>query len=572
MAKRFKKAQLNDEIKSIENAMKEHCNQPGHKAPTSRREFLSLGALAAATRLLPLSLPQLMSQSAWASEINCASSIINFPTYINLQLAGGPALFANHLAHGSDGQPFANVGLLGVGASPKVERYFSNNAPFYGPDGDGTSGGRVGSGFLFGLKRRMGTEKFNQIVGGESAGTPGKAAFISVACMSIDDRLTNKHDLSGMIYNAGAGSNNPLPPILCEAGGRNVTANVGKGIKRFIDAIYPAPTYLSANTPEALAGAFGFKNSLNNNLTVNSASPVPLQTKLLEIINGLNSIKAKDLMRDPASLAGQRALREVIHCASLKNFDNIKSGGSTSFNIYDGSHAELASIWAQNFADSTGSFSAIFKNGVTAQLGTTISAALKGYAPGCTAIIGGYDYHKNQLTSREGQHNHDIFFGEVVANILLTAEKEQKAVFLYISSDGSVGSPADSQSSPDAAWIRDYGERGMNYIIAYDPNKTTTTRNYRNGDYKDGNFQLNHFNQVTTGPVQDLIVALKNPIGPESAQELAAAAVFLNFLEFSGQKSLINTPNLQIAKSKLTQAAAGMNEADIFALFSRINS
>lgn len=571
MAKRFKKAKIKDQERQLKSKLQQYCSEPGHRVPQTRREFLNAGVLALGTQILAPTFLSLVGRSAWANEIECATSAATFPAFINLQLAGGPALFANHLAHAAGGRPYDKYGLLGVGTSPKIEKYFANNAPFYAPDGV-AGNGRPGSGFLRGLKERMTATQFNEIIGGESAGSAGRAVFVSVACKSVDDRLTNEHDLSGLLKAAGLGAESTLPHVLSELGGRNVTANVGKGIKRFKEAYYPGPAYLRAVSAEAMQGALGFQGALANDLGANPTDSLQLQSTMLKLVNDLNKKHIEALSLSPQSVEGRIAARKLAYCAgqvNLKNFENVQD--ADAFDIYKDD--ALATIWNRNFVDKTGSFSGEFKNLVTGQIGTTVSATLKGHAPACTLAIGGYDYHLNQLTSREGQDNHDIFMGHTVANILLTAHQLQKSVFLYISTDGSVNTPNNINTKADVAWRGDYGERGMNYIIAYHPAGTgeITTRGFKStSGYEDGNFQLNHFEEVQEGAFKDFIVSSKNPIAEASAQDLAAAAVFLNYLEFAGLKQLIDRPQLSLVKSKLTQAAAILNSSDIFEVFSRM--
>lgn len=568
-----KKSDLKQEIARVKKEMEAYANQPGHRLPRTRREFLTSGLMAASTQLMAPSLLSLISRSAWGQTLSCDSK---FPTYVNLQLAGGPAMFANHLACGPGGVSFGpDYGFLGMGRSPKEEKYFSNNAPFYAPNPVSPEG--TGSGFLRGLKSRMGVELFNTIIGGEATGQPGKTAFVSVACKSIDDRLTNKHDLAGMLARAGV-SGAALPFLLCEAGGTNVTANVGTGIKRFKDAYYDSPTYLPATSPAAIEGALGFKGALLTNLSPDGGrdANIGLQSEILNLVNDLTQHQAEVLVRAPSSREGRKTFMLLAEQAAKKNVANVSQFKDAKFDIYE--NPPLAAIWAQNFRNSTGSFTGAFKNSVTSQIGTSVSAALSCFSGACTAIIGGYDYHRAQLKTREGQDNHDIFFGETVANILMTAHHLQQPLFLYVSADGSVNSKASIDTPTDAAWTGDYSERGMNYIIAYHPTKPITAKGFSGAnDYEDANFQLNHFHKTNDSERKatqqtDLVVASDNPIANTDAQELAAAAVFLNFLSFAGQKEVINSPNLTLIKSKLTEAARAKGESDIFNYFSRIET
>jgi|GEM_PF-1859577 len=587
LKKKKSNLELKKEISDIENHLNRYCREDGHRIPQTRREFLSMGLLSSATMLGLPSLSSLLSQSAWAQSIGCSENML--PTFINLQLAGGPAMFANHLAAGSNGQGFGtSYGFLGVGQSPNIDRFFANNAPFLARATPNEDGDVVteGSGFMRGLKDRLDKidpTYFDTIVGGQDSpgGQPGKTTFVSVACKSIDDRFTNPHDFIGMMERAGV-TGIALPSLLCEAGGANITANVGKGILRYRDAFFQESQlkYLRANTPEALSGALGLKGALLTELApgLDANANIAVQGELLSAINGLTQYQAEALVQDPKSRSAEKAFMDLAKNFAQKNAFNVNNFKDTNFDVYSDPASPLANIWQQNFDNLGGgrNLTIDFKNEVTAQFATTISAALNCYSGMCTAVIGGYDYHTGQLRNREEQNNHDYFFGETVANILATAHHLQRPVFLYVSSDGSVASEAGVDTSPSQPWNADYGERGMNYILAYHPTKIVQSRGYSGANsYRDANFQLNHFTRTNTqGGISstDLIVATENPIASIEAQPLAAAGVFLNYLEFAGQKELIDRPELTIVRSNLQQASIARDENDIWSYFSRMGT
>lgn len=560
--KKKSSSDLKKEAQEVTKTISTYANGSGHRMPQTRREFLTSGLIAASTRLFPTSLLGLMSQSAWAQNFSCEVKE-DLPTFINLQLAGGPAMFANHLAHGGAGSPLDAYGILGVGGGPTMAYHFKNEAPFYAPDG-----GRAGSGFLRGLKARMGLTLFNEIIGGRGTGavgtgTVGKTVFIAVACKSIDDSLANKHDLSGLLIKAGLGGGT-LPYLLTETTNKSPSAN-DLGALRFKPAVYPVPSYLLAQSKESIEASLGFKGTLLTNLKAGTATPADLQTQLMTAINNLTKFQAEQMITQPFSSQSRKLAFQLSQCATEKSLKTLSTQGNVSVG-YEGD-AALSAIWTPTYgAAVAGSFAEPYKNAVGAAIGLAVTSTLKGLSPACTAVIGAYDYHSGQVPNRAASDDKDYYAGQVVANILLTAHSLKKKVFLYISSDGSVSSPVSASTAPDILWRGDYPERGMNYILAYDPAGAVEAKGYSAGSYQDASFQLNHFTKADN---EDLVVNPVNPIAAVENQDLAAAAVFANYLSFAKRQDILNSNGLVVARQKLADSMPG-SESNIFNYYSRI--
>lgn len=543
--------------KEIQNLIGRYANQPGHRVPQTRREFLASGLIAGGTSLLGPSLLGLISRSAHAEALGC-NSFADLPCFINLQLAGGPALFANHLAHGDNGTPLNAYGVLGVGNGPSISYHFANGAPFFAPDGN-----RAGSGFLRGLKERLGPALFGEIIGESASPTtapPGKALFIAVACKSVDDTLTSKHDLTPLLIRAGLGGG-ALPYLLYQTRTGN---DVNLGVNRFKGAFFEAPSYLLASSVAAIESSLGFKGALLSDLKTDGVTAIQLQEELVGAVNNLTQVQVDAMLNAPGSRESRRTFLELARCGSARSKDVLKSQKSVKVDIYQ--DPALAPIWNKNFTGFTGGFDAAYKNDVAGLLGVSVTAAIKGLSGACTAVLGGYDYHAGQTDTRAAQDDKDKYAGEITANILATARALGKRVFIYISADGSVSSPNSAATPANQPWQGDFSERGMNYIIAYDPAQTLTAKPFISPSYKDASFQLNHF---TRNASENLVVSSGNPIASTDAQELAAAAVFTNYLSFAKRKDLLNLPALALARKKLYESLP-TGEADPFNYFSRI--
>lgn len=571
MSKKKSDLEFKNEVKQIEKEIKQYCEDHSHRRPITRRDFLNTGLISVGTSLMAPTITSLFSQTAWAKDLDYCGSGNPLPTFINLQLAGGPALFAQHLPRGKDGGNLSAYLRVGMNSDqPEEELVFKNNAPFWKK----TNTTR-GSGFLEGLKDRItkstvsgmtGDALFNDIT--------KKTLFVAVACRSEFDKPAtdpkgNLHDLSGMLFAAGLGVGS-LPYLLCETEAANLNQSTfGAGKLRFKDAILPAPTYLSARDPEAIKAAMQFKGKLSSGLSSDATETAKLQKNLITLLDDLGTHQAKAMLSNPNSSEARRTFLKLASCAAENNSKLFSQMDLSSVGI-----GSLSNCWpayvanAEKDADSM-DFNA--KNSISNQIGSTVCTALRGLSGACTAIIGGYDYHtgSNFGKSRHGQHNHDIFYGEMIANILLTAKSLNKPVFLYLSTDGSVNSTLFTTSNnADMAWTGDTTE-GMNYILAYDPQDKLESKDFnaKQGGVSIGeaSFQINTYERETLGATSDIVVS-NHPFSEIKDQDLAAAAVFLNYLEFSGRKDLLSSGPLVKVKERLVNST----NFDIFSYYGRM--
>jgi hypothetical protein len=505
----------------------------GHRMPKTRREFLSSGLISASTFMFLPAMAQLISQSAWGSECVSASPDNSLPAFINIQLAGGPALYANHLACGANGALDQNYATLGVGSSPGVQRFFSNNAPFW-MESDASIGSQM-------------MRAINSRIAGDSS-LLNNSAFVAIAAKSLDDTANNPTNISGMLEKIGlVGSTFPY----------FITGEIFAGFSK--PAIIPAANTLAVVNLASLQSSLGFKGALGG-FSTNVASNLDIQRRLVASIETLSKHQIEKLVAQPNSDASQQTYRDLMKCALEKN--NSVINGATNVNIYDGAYpggTGFASIWA---LDQAATF-----NPVVERVGQSVVSCIRGQSGATIVSLGGYDYHLGN--TRTGANEKDRQLGDLIGRILRTAKAANRKTFIYVSADGAVGGAAIGD--PTANWTSDFGERGMQYIIAYDPAKAPSTQGLTVGNYQDASFQLNHFSSTGARNITDGVVATGNPIAGSDAQDLCASAVFLNYLSFAGQSNKIDMPELAAVKARL-QSAVPAQGKDIFNYFLRIVS
>lgn len=530
--------------------------ESGHAKPTTRREFLNSGLIAMGGALLMPTLAQLIAQSAWADTISCSgggANPLSTPAFINIQLSGGSANFANHVIRGNNGDPLSNYAALGMGFAPRVENLFANSAPFWINPGDAPGA----SGFALGLLNVV--PRTNDIF--------NKTAFVAVAAESADDRRSNPGDLSGLLEAAGfIGSS--LPYLLTGYGGPLSEAFVPGG-NDFVGAILNSAIMLNVTSKSSIEGSLKVKGALG-------ALPSGMPQKLVKAIEDLSKLQVESLANDPNSHESQKIYKEMMMCSNQKNTSILGTPKvvdiySADFPTNQATNAaeRVSEIWKQNKGtESTNAdlsnlgFNFPLMNAVIERSGLAVANCMQGLSGAAIVSLGGYDYHSSLYNRRDAELK-DKFFGDIVGRTLLTAKAFNRKVFIYVSADGSVNN--SDTSSSDVNWNSDYAKRATNYILAYDPAGAPSTAGVTVGNYSDAPFQLNHFSAAQ-------VVDPSNPISSLDAHDLCAAAVFLNFLNFAKKSDLIFSNAALAPVKKRLQDALPAGAGDIINYYTRIKS
>lgn len=533
----------------------------GHTKPRTRREFLNSGLISMGGALFAPTLLQLISQSAWGATVSCggggspAVAVPTTPAFINIQMNGGSANFANFIAKGNGGAPLPDYTKLGMGSAFREEALFSNSAPFWINPGDAPGA----SGFAQGLLRTV--PRAEDIY--------SKSVFIAVSAESVDDNRNNKQDISGMLQAAGfVGSS---LPYLLTGYGAFLSETLTAPVNQFAGAIIPSPNLLSVTTAASISGSLKPKGAL-------AALSAGDLSKLVKSIEDLSKLEVEAVIANPNSNESQKILRDLTYCATEKNTSLVSTGSvvdisdATFPTNTPSTPLSVKTIWDENKTDVDGDghnnaqlrskgLNKDLMNAVLRRTGNTVANCIRGFSGAALVNLGGYDYHSAFYT-RASAELKDKFVGDIVGRVLKTAKAFNRPVFIYVSADGSVSSQNSSLNTVD--WSGDFPKRGMNYIIAYDPvNGAPPVAGVTVGSYSDTSYQLNHFSDQH-------VVSNVNPIGSLDAQDLCASAVFLNFLNFAKQGSQIDTnPALAMVKKRLTDALPS-GAANIMSYYTRI--
>lgn len=519
------------------------CAETNHALPITRRDFLAAGLLSfAGTTMLP-SILQLAGSTAHAQMLDCQTSTGGLPVYINIQLAGGPALFANYLPQEGGMAPttFNNgyTRLLGVGDVPQVQPLFANQATFWWSN-NGANPELGESKMIRGLLEQCsGLAEFNEIVN-------QKSIFVGVASESLDDRNgSNPQDISGMIAASGlAGSS---LPYLLSGNGKDFLNRDAIIRNRYKGAIVDSANYLIVkNLADLEANVGGMPGVLGNMLSLSQ------QQSLVASLEKLNTAQVTELVRQPAS--NHQLFSKLIQCASKKNTEAVNDNANVDFQ----SEGTLDAIWGQGLsaAEVSAGVPASFAT-VIERCGHVIGNAMRGLAGAAAVNLGGYDYHINFFNRQEANLK-DYEFGAILGRTLKSAKALNKKCFIHITTDGSLSVP--NSNSFTVNWAGDSPRKSLNYFIAYDPAGAPDTAGFTSGSYSDSRSQLNHF-------TADAIVDKSTALG--GSTEVCAAAVFLNYLSFANSLDKINDPKLAAVK-KILEDSLPSGVSSIYDFFTRI--
>lgn len=313
-----------------------------------------------------------------------------------------------------------------------------------------------------------------------------KANFAGVCVRSQDDSSGNKFDITGLVIKSGLKG-----LILPNLGSTNSETGVNN---TYAQLKPPAP--LVVGSYESIANSLGVSGSLRDLTAAQKES----------LFKSVQNITA-DQARNIAGLTGGEVLGRIIQCANNDNTKLIQSNGNLNTNPLD--NQAFATVWGINNNTNRSSRDFVFAS--------LVYNALNGNASTVNLEMGGYDYHNGTRTRGDDA---DMDAGVVIGRVLQSMAVIGKKGFVVVTSDGSVTSPQSEIGG--GPWTSDRGAAGCAYMIAFDPA----------GAHEAKSFQLGHF---TNGQAAD------DTFLTGGSAELAASAMFVNYLSFNGMISQIES-------------------------------
>ena len=452
----------------------------GHRKPNTRREFLATGMMSFSAYMMTPSILGILGNSSIArADDSCESgSSTQLPAFVSINLAGGMSLSGNYMVLDAGGALLSNYDTLGLGTGViATEKEFQ--------------------GVLFPSSQVVNTSALTGMRA-TAAGALAKSSFVGVAVPLQDDTQNNAIDPTGMVTAAGlVGS---LLPKL----GRN--SSTGTGIGQMASNVKP-PTPLVVSKISDLTSALAPASSLTSQLSL------PQQSSLFSLVSNLSGSQARAIASVNSS--SSQTLSKLVQCATDKNIA-LSTQTNPGIDPQLDTDKTVSNLWSMT---STGTMIGRTQN-ERVIFGSMVYNALKGNSGSVGFDLGGYDYHGQGATT---QNNMDFAAGQMIGQVLATAQAMKQKVFIHVTSDGSVGAPTGSGVRP--GFTGDRGSGGMSWMIAYDPAGRPAMKNDKVSPW-----QLGYYTKGL-GAADDSLVG---------SADKAGVAAFANYLQFAGQYSLFS--------------------------------
>lgn len=452
-----------------------------HGKPTNRREFLAGSFASAAGFVMTPSILSVLASSTAKAANACDSGASGLPAFVNINLSGGACLAGNVVGFNANGDMLSKYDLVGLG---------NNNS--------------------FATETEFGNVVFpstqlipQSMLGGIRSTAPtavAKTAFISMFVPSQSDTSTNAIDPTGMVTSAGL-----VGSLLPKLG---TSRSTGTGVSNMAAGTAP-PAPLIVGQISDLTSALAPASTLTSNLTKTQ------QQNLANLVSNLSGTQAAAVAA--ANSSSSQTLSTLVQCATGKNVElsTVTNPGidptlDTTYNV--------SGLWQM-----TNGGTVIGRSQNQRKVfGAMVYNALKGNCGSVGIELGGYDVHAiNGVTA---QNNADFVAGQLMGQVLATAELMQKPLYLVITTDGSADAP--SGSGVRAGWQGDTGNsKGMVWVMAYHPSGRPVIKNDKKMSY-----QLGYLTNGL-GSADDSVVG---------STQSAANAVVANYLQFAGQYNALS--------------------------------
>ncbi|MBN8538249.1 MAG: hypothetical protein J0M15_14440 [Deltaproteobacteria bacterium] len=445
------------------------------RKPVTRREFLASGAIPF---MASMTMPSLMTMFA-KSGLAQAQELCK-------------AAAATKLA------PFITVNLNGGWGATRNWIALTEGRellPHYGLQGLGSAANLVGqivkdghfknkpnfysgSGFLAGVQ--------TSLVPNLATSALAKTHFVGLPLQSQNDSDTNRFDSSGLV--AKAGMKGKILPNM----GR---VDNGIGVSNATAFVMP-PAPLIVNNVDNIINALGVADRL-------SGLSASQKTSFFKASAKLSQAQSRKL----ASMTGGSLLDRLLGTANKDNVNLIEN--PSGLDLDPRTNPAFAAVWGLNA--NTGRGDASYVNAAL------LFNAINGNAGTISIELGGYDYHGSDLATTNRM---DTDAGVVIGRIIQSLHVMNSPGFIHLVSDGGVGTP--KSDSPGVDPTADRGDAGAMFMMAYDPSETVESVDSQLGHMK---------NDPDAEAADDRFL-----VGGNS--EIAAAAVFANYLSFNGKLGL----------------------------------
>jgi len=422
-----------------------------HKAPMTRRDFISAGLKTGGHAIAGLSMFSLFAnpnqaQAALSSDIEALRDSCGISTqgagkipFISFDLAGGANISgSNVLVGGLGGQQdflstagYSKLGLPGDMA-PNIANPDTMQSDFINTD--------LGlafhsdSAFLRGILEKV---------------SPETAANINGAVIpSRSDNDTSNNPHNPMYAIAAAGANGSLMPLV---GSRN-TDSGGNSMApaSFID-LSMRPTKI--DRPSDVTGLVDVGDLFN----------LLSQSDAVAVMESIQRVSAQKMAKVNSQVTRDDIIKDMVNCGYVKSADLADRFGdpSTLNPLLDVDIVGPGGIFSLAEFDSEQEFQ---------KTASIMKLVVNGFSGAGTVTMGGFDYHTGDRSTGELR---DLRAGRCMGACLEYAARRNQPLMMYVFSDGSVASNGRIDESVDGRgkgeWTGDNSSTGASFFLVYNP-------------------------------------------------------------------------------------------------------
>lgn len=400
----------------------------GHKAPVTRREFLSQGILGFSGMIALPTFLGLSFRKAYGAECGAQSANPVAVSFMVFDMAGGAALPGNFLVGGKGGPKDYLSSYDRLGWDPKAAGALNED---------------------FGLPLSAKSSQILQGILTTSSVEARKNLRMGSLChFAQDDTSTNRLNAGTLILKASQ------PGLFIGTGlGLKKTASGGNS-DPVINELALKPTYIEDIGDLTSATKFG------------GAPYATLSKKQLKALATgavkLGGVQSANLM----GFTGGPTLADLSKCAYDKSLEFL-DGVAGLDPRQDAKVATAYGINAQtNSRDPKAISAALAMN------------AIKGFSGPAVWTLGGCDYHDGTQTTGDGK---DLAMGQEIGRAVETAFQLKRPFFFQLLTDGGVDAQPGSRQ-----WRGDSGDKCMTVLGFYNPKAPVEMERLQVGHYTDG--------------------------------------------------------------------------------------
>lgn len=422
-----------------------------HKAPLTRRDFISAGLKTGGHAIAGMSLFSMFANpnkahAELSPDLQTLRDSCGISTqgagkipFISFDLAGGANISgSNVLVGGLGGQQdflstagYNKLGLPGDMA-PNIANPDGMQSDFINTD--------LGlafhsdSAFLRGILEKV---------------SPETAANINGAVIpSRSDNDTSNNPHNPMYAIAAAGANGSLMPL---AGSRN-TDSGGNSMApaSFID-LSVRPT--KVDRPSDVTGLVDVGDLFN----------LLSQSDAVAVMESIQRVSAQKMKQVNTQVTRDDVIKDLVNCGYVKSADLAdRFGNPATLDPYaDTDIVGPGAIFSKTEFDDEGEFQ---------KTASIMKLVVNGFSGAGTVTMGGFDYHTGDRSTGELR---DLRAGRCMGACLEYAARRNQPLMMYVFSDGSVASNGQIDESIDGRgkgqWTGDNSSTGASFFLVYNP-------------------------------------------------------------------------------------------------------